>query len=310
VKLGYRHEALVYSGDAGFVRETVPFLRAAIEAGEPTLVVVDQPKVEALRDALDGERDAVAFADMAEVGHNPARLIPAWRDFVAAHPNRAVRGIGEPIGPWRGPDELVECQQHESLLNLALADAAALWLLCPYDASVLPASVIDEAFRSHPFVMERSSRIESPWYAPVKDMSLFAASLSEPPADALDLAFRVGPLDEVRRVVAREAERGGLSDDRTRDLVVAVNEVASNSLLHGGGEGRLRVWSEPDRIVCEIRDPGIVTDPLIGRVRPSSDRLEGRGVWLANQLCDLVQLRVLPSGTVVRMHMVRGIARP
>lgn len=308
MKVGYRHEALLYAGDEDFVRATLPFLRAEIEAGHPTLVVVDQTKIELLREALDGARDAVTFADMAEVGHNPARIIPAWRDFVAAHADGAVRGIGEPIAAWRGADELVECQRHESLLNLAFADAADFWLLCPYDTSVLPASVIDEALRSHPFVTERSSHTESRRYAPVEDMSLFSTALSEPPADALDLAFRLGPLDELRRVVGREAERAGLSGDRTGDLVVAVNEVASNSLRHGGGEGRLRVWSEPDRVVCEVRDSGVVTDPLVGRVRPSSDRLDGRGVWLANQLCDLVQLRVTPSGTIVRMHMARDVA--
>ena len=61
---------------------------------------------------------------MAEIGANPACIIPAWRDFVdeCAEAGRAIRGIGEPIWADRSPAELVECQRHESLLNLAFAD--------------------------------------------------------------------------------------------------------------------------------------------------------------------------------------------
>ena len=29
----------------------------------------------------------------------------------------------------------------------------------------------------------------------------------------------------------------------------------------------------------------------------------GRGLWLANQLCNLVQIRSSPEGTTVRLHM-------
>jgi hypothetical protein len=28
-----------------------------------------------------------------------------------------------------------------------------------------------------------------------------------------------------------------------------------------------------------------------------------RGLWMVNQLCDLVQLRTLPAGAVVRLHL-------
>jgi MEDS: MEthanogen/methylotroph, DcmR Sensory domain len=44
-----------------------------------------------------------------------------------------LRGIGEPLFATRSADELVECQRHEALLNLAFQDAPGFWLLCPYD---------------------------------------------------------------------------------------------------------------------------------------------------------------------------------
>jgi hypothetical protein len=111
----FRHEALLYAGEAEFVDRTLPFIRDGLDADEPTLVVVDAAKIERLRSALDGDADRVHFTDMAVVGHNPARIIPAWRAFVDEHrgTGRQLRGIGEPISATRSPAELVECQRHE-----------------------------------------------------------------------------------------------------------------------------------------------------------------------------------------------------
>jgi hypothetical protein len=110
----FRHEALLYAGEVGFLAGTLPFVREGVAAGEPVLVVVSAARIGLLRSALVGDADRVAFADMADVGANPARIIPAWRDFVAGHDvaTRRARGIGEPIWAGRTPAELVECQRH------------------------------------------------------------------------------------------------------------------------------------------------------------------------------------------------------
>jgi len=87
--------------------------------------------------------------------------------------------------------------------------------------------------------------------------------------------------------------------------VAAVNEVATNSITHGGGEGNFKIWRESDALICEIRDKGRFDKPLGDRERPATSS-SPRGLWLANQLCDLVQIRTLPDGTVVRLHMRRN----
>ena len=93
-----------------------------------------------LRDALGAAADEVRLVDMGELGANPARIIPAWREFTDEHAEggRPVRGIGEPVWAGRRGSELAESQLHEALLNTAVAAETPLWLLCPYDADGLP----------------------------------------------------------------------------------------------------------------------------------------------------------------------------
>jgi hypothetical protein len=80
----FRHDALLYAGEDGFLEGTVPFLRAGLGAGETMLVVVSARKIGLMRSELGDGADAIAFLDMAEVGGNPARIIPAWQEFVGA----------------------------------------------------------------------------------------------------------------------------------------------------------------------------------------------------------------------------------
>jgi anti-sigma regulatory factor (Ser/Thr protein kinase) len=301
----FAHEALLYSGEDEFVDAAASFIREGVEAGEPVLVVVGAEKITRLRETLNGHGDAVLFADMADVGANPARIIPAWQAFVGDHlrEGQPVRGIGEPIWAGRSRDELVECQLHESLLDLAFADAPAWRMLCPYDTSTLDDAVIAEALRSHSIVVRNGIRVASDQFAGRRGPRPFELPLPARPAGALELAFDGDHLAGSRQVVARHAADAGLSSLRAYDLVLAVNEILTNSIRHGGGGGTLRIWREGGRLVCEVEDRGRIRDPLVDRRRPDPEQSSGRGLWMANQLCDLVQLRSPATGTVVRLHM-------
>jgi anti-sigma regulatory factor (Ser/Thr protein kinase) len=299
----FRHEAFLYDGMAAFLGGTVPFVQAGLDADEAVLVVVGAEKIGGMREALGPDATRVSFADMAEVGRNPARIIPAWRDFLAEHGHRRpVRGIGEPVWAGRTPDELIECQRHEALLNVAFATGAPWRLLCPYDSRALGADVLQEARHSHRLVTSGGRPEEcddyqgDTWTGPGDDR------LPDPPAGASQLAFGPGPLEPVRAFVVEHVGTS-LGASELIDLLLAVTEVASNSVVHGGGAGTLRVWPGAEGAVCEVRDQGRIREPLVGRARPPFDRESGRGLWMVNQLCDLVQLRSSPAGTVVRMHM-------
>lgn len=301
----FRHEALLYAGDDEFVTAASAFIREGLSAKERILVVIAERKIEMLRRALGGAADSVYFADMNDVGSNPARIIPAWQEFVDEHggAGQGLRGIGEPIFPERGPDELIECQRHEDLLNVAFHDGQPWRLLCPYDTTALDPLVVAEARRSHPYVTEEGSPRRSETYRGLDAITApFAPPLPDPGTAPHTLLFGTGDLPAVRRFVAQQADDAGLDDETVAGAVAAVNEIVTNSLRHGGGGGSLRVWQE-NGFVCEIRDRGFIRDPLAGRRPPSDADETARGLWMANQLCDLVQVRSSDSGTVVRIHM-------
>jgi anti-sigma regulatory factor (Ser/Thr protein kinase) len=110
-------------------------------------------------------------------------------------------------------------------------------------------------------------------------------------------------LSQVRALVLKHARTAGLTETRANDLVLAVSEVAANTLRHTPSHGILTIWHDPDEIVCEVHDGGTIADPLAGRRRPAPDALCGHGLWLVHQVCDLVELRSDESGTTIRMHM-------
>ncbi|MEX2420389.1 MAG: sensor histidine kinase [Actinomycetota bacterium] len=304
---GFRHEALFYGGSGAFVERITPFLQAGVDAGEPILVVLDTGKIELLRSALNGRADHIRFEDMAEVGSNPARIIPVWQAFVDEHAalGRPFRAVGEPIWPARSADELAECEQHESLLNVAFGDPPAWRLLCPYDVVSLPPAVLAEARRNHPFVDEGDGPLSSSTFRGLAGASkpFEGSALPEPPGSFVEMSFDSKELRAVRTFVAGHAARLGLGPARIEELVLAVNEVASNSVLHASGEGDVRMWRSDGVVVSEIRDTGRITDPLVGRRRPQLGQDGGFGLWLANQFCDLVQIRSAETGSVVRLHV-------
>jgi len=301
----FRHEAMLYAGEDDFCAQTLPFIREAVANEEPILVVVGAPRLAELAGHLGDEARHVHFADMAQVGRNPARIIPAWHDFVADQPaGRPMRGIGEPIWSGRSPAELIECQYHESLLNLAFGAVPRFWLMCPYDTTTLDPEVIEAAHSNHRHVVDDGGPRESSQFRIFDERSVvFDAPLPEPAGPCQCLEFELSSLRAVRVLITDSARHAGLDEARAADFTLAVNEVATNSVRHGGGEGRLRMWTEAGTLICDVEDGGQLDWPLIGRMRPATDQIGGRGLWIANQICDLVQIRSFPSGMVTRLHL-------
>ena len=303
----FSHEALFYDGARDYVSRTANFVRDGLMNDEPVLVMVPPEKIDALSEHLGPDAFRVEFVDMTEAGRNPGRIISHWGDFAAHHSGRPARGVGEPIWADRSDDELVECQHHESLLNIAFEDAAGFRLVCPYDTETLPATVIAEARRTHPRILDGGEPRPSGDYAPERAHEHHHARLAPPHGPAIDIEFDEVTLGVLRHFIRDYARQAGLPDVRADDMMLAANEVATNSVRHGGGHGVARLWEVNGGIVCEVRDRGVIQDPVTGRVRPEVGPNGGQGIWLAHQLCDLVQIRSTRRGTVVRLHMLRRV---
>lgn len=296
----FRHEAAFYRGLDHMVDRVLPFVREGVELGESVLVVMLPDRIRLLEQALGDDAARVRFLDMGQVGKNPARIIPEWRRFVDhAAGNSAVRGVGEPVWAGRRDVEIEECRLHESLLNVAFDDGPTWRLMCPYDVDALPDHVVQDAMRTHPMVLpdaERGRGYEGHAHA----LAAFAEPLADSPMSVFEIAFRVDDLTDLRGSVWRLCERAGLEPDAADIMILAAHEVAANSIEHGGGNGVLRAWTEPDALVIEVRDSRTIDDLLVGRRLASGESEGGRGLWIANQLCDLVQVRSTSEGTVVR----------
>jgi len=130
-----------------------------------------------------------------------------------------------------------------------------------------------------------------------------AAPLPEPPAQASEFRFEAATLGGLRRFIRRYGCEAGIAGEAIENLVTGVNELATNSVRHGGGRGTAKLWREHEMLICEIRDRGKLTAPPAGRIKPPTRALTGRGLWLASQICDLIQIRSAPDGTRSRAHV-------
>jgi len=296
------HAAVFYRSTDEYLDAVLGFVGGGLDRADPVFVAVPGPKVGLLREHLDGPAGQVSFADMAEMGANPAWIIPQVAAFADAHPGRAVRYVGEPIWETRTAAELCEATRHEALINLAFAGTAAS-ILCPYDRARLPPAVIADAERTHPVLIRDGHPQPSRAYPKA---GVFPAGCDQPlpgpPGRAATLTYR-DDLARVRAFAAEHARRAGLPTSRTRDLVIAVSELAANTWRHTDASGTMHVWTANGELLCQIHDSGHISDPLAGRLRPTPDASNGHGLWVVYQLCDLVELRTASTGTTIRLHI-------
>jgi hypothetical protein len=295
------HDALLYRNRQELEGNIRDFLSDAAAADEPVLALLPSGNLEWLPDALGDLARTLRFEDVGEVGRNPNLLLSVMQEWTDTHDGRA-RVISEPVWPGRSWPEIVECLRHEALLNHALADAPAT-ILCPYDAEHLDAETLAGAELTHARLVTGDGVRPSPRYGDPKRVHM---------AEQWPLQTPVGPLTEHRFEGDLHAFRLAVADDpavrplrveRREDLVFAINEAVSNAVRHGDGHCRTRIWKSGSSVVSEVRSKTTVSDSLAGRVRPLLDATDGRGLWLINQVCDLVELRSGEDGMTLRMHV-------
>ncbi|WP_433543891.1 anti-sigma factor RsbA family regulatory protein (plasmid) [Streptomyces sp. CA-294286] len=298
------HPALFYGTQDEYLAGVGSYVRDAVADEQPVLVAVPAPALALLRDDLGDEGRDVSWVDMTLAGRNPGRILSLLQEF-ADRPRGAhgrVSIVGEPIWVGRTPAEAAEATRHEALINLAFEGREAA-ILCPYDTA-LPEDVLALAYRTHPVVGGPGPYRASSGYADPHDVCRDCDLPLPEPASAVGVEFDEDGLGRARDEADRWATAAGLSSARRADWLLAVGEATSNSVRHGGGSGRLRMWRDGDALIAEISDRGFLTNPLTGRRRPDPFAASGgRGVWIMHQLCDLVEIRAEAKGLVLRLHL-------
>lgn len=126
----------------------------------------------------------------------------------------------------------------------------------------------------------------------------------EEPGDQVDeMDFTVDHLPGVRRFVAAHARKCGLDEDSIGDLVIAVNEIATNGVRHGSPKAELYMWASEDRVFAEVRDEGHWVPSSAGDDPPAADAEGGMGLWVTRQICSAVHIIAGEHGTIVRLEM-------
>ena len=99
------------------------------------------------------------------------------------------------------------------------------------------------------------------------------------------------------------AARAGLTGDRLDDFVIAVNELLTNAVRHGGGHGHVALWRAAGAVVCEVTDrgSGFKAPRPDEDERPQLHKPGGWGLWLAGRLTDTLDLESDAQGTTVRI---------
>jgi len=302
---GFQHVAMLYASPDEFAAGMMDVVRTGLSGGALVFVAATGPNLQLLRGQLDGQSALVAWAGLPSAGTNPRRITAAIRSFAADHPGQVVWYVQEPAWHRRARDELCEAIRREALINLALA-GSPVTVLCGYD-SPLGDRELATVERTHAMLVRgrhwQSSQAYTTGTAIPGECDL---PLSAVPASAAGLAYRDNQA-EIRRFAAEHGRRAGLRPDRARDLVLAVGELAGNTLVHTGKPGTLAIWTGNGEIICQVQDTGHITDPLAGTRRPGpTDSGGGRGLWLVNQLCDLVEIRTGPGGTTIRLRIRLG----
>lgn len=292
----FDHDAFVHDTDDGYVAALVPLLQGALQRGEAATAVVSSPNAAILAKALGTQADSVGFVSAEDWYTHPVGTINAYDAMLADAPAGTRNFVIGEVQFGTEPADWASWTRYEALLNSALSGYDA-HVVCPYDRRVLPAEVVEDALRTHPFVVYGGARHASGSYA---EPDLVIPSLPptvDIPARAPDLEIRLsGSLRQARHVFSAITASAGFGREQTDELTLAINEIATNALTHGRGPGLMRLWVDAEGLTCVISDRGLGASPEIGYKPPPLGSTSGYGLWLSRRIFDRVDTLIEPDG--------------
>jgi hypothetical protein len=309
----FEHWACIYDSDQQFLDTAAPFLADGLALGEPVFAVTTPANLELLNAALGARSGDVDYADSAFFGRRPPQRVAAFYRYWKTHTNARddgsgrVRILAEPVWAGRSARQIAAWTRMEAVLNVALAPTS-ISMICPYDARTLGPDIVSSALHTHPVLVTGTQPSPSPDYT---DPATFVRScdtepLPQPPATAAAFEFD-GDLRGLRRFITDSAAGHGVAGDPADMLALAVSEVGAYLKSHGPQQAArtaVRTWEQPGALVCDFHQPGLqISDPFLG-LRPAELAPgDGDGLWLANQICDSMEIRSGPEGSTIQLQV-------
>lgn len=304
------HDGLFYASDEQLLQFVVPFVRDGI-AHHEAVVVVAHDSTRKLLEPVLADVGPVEFVSPPQVFRRTVGAVRIYQELVQRAVERGaprVRAISQVDfgAAGHGREENV---RFEAVANLALA-AQPLWNVCLYDVRRLPDELVSTSAQAHPYLVSENERWPNPDYVPPAELlrrhsqiGPYRVEAQPPDLDVRDL-HAVG-LSRLRKDILVTASAGSvLPQEQIDDFLEAVNEIVTNSLVHGKGPVSIRVWVTQQRIVCTVTDRGGgFDDPLAGFLPGPMNGLpvHGAGLWLARNFTDSLDFSTTENGLTARL---------
>ncbi|MBA2890722.1 ATP-binding protein [Nonomuraea soli] len=125
------------------------------------------------------------------------------------------------------------------------------------------------------------------------------------PLGLVSAGVTLAQLTDVRELAAATAYQLGMRADAVPDVLIAINEIATNAVTHGRAPARVRIWRESSDLVVEVRDaghwPGAARAELPSDLPPETVP-GGRGLWIARAVARTLAVDTDRSGTRVTLR--------
>ena len=284
----YSHGLLVHHDDDELVEGTRAFVKQGLASGGNVVVRGPKDRVDMMREVL-GVHPHLTYGFDEEAYLAPTRALFAYQKLLAESPDATAFWVTGPVPLGHDSAARAAWARYESAVDEALC-AYPYRALCTYDTRTCPASVITAARATHSTISDGLTSRSNPEYVdPAAFLANPLAQVPGPPSSPPSMATTVTLLDELAsarhllRATARSSS--AVSQHSFDELLVAVNEVVVNGIVHGSPPVHLRLWAELDTLTCHVVDFGSrLLDPLTGYRRP--DMSGPRGLWLARQFVD------------------------